>query len=98
MIFTANWPAARSEVWKTLLKARAIENQVYVAGVNRIGTDGNGVLYIGESQIINPRGEILTESFITNNGSFSFEISMSELTSFRGKFPVAGDADQFIII
>jgi predicted amidohydrolase len=98
MIFTANWPAARSEVWKTLLKARAIENQVYVAGVNRTGTDGNGVLYLGESQLINPRGEILTESFITNDVSFSFEISMSELTAFRGKFPVAVDADQFIII
>lgn len=98
MIFTANWPAARSEVWKTLLKARAIENQVYVAGVNRIGTDGNGVLYLGESQIINPQGEVLTESFISSDGLFSYEISMSELMTFREKFPVAKDADQFLII
>lgn len=98
MIFTANWPTVRSEVWKTLLKARAIENQVYVAGVNRTGTDGTGVLYLGESQIINPRGEVLTESFITNDGVFSYDISMNDLTAFREKFPVAGDADQFIII
>jgi len=97
MIFTANWPAARNEVWKTLLKARAIENQVYVAGVNRTGTDGTEVLYLGESQIINPRGEVLPETFNSSDQLFSYEVSMSELVTFREKFPVAKDADQFLI-
>jgi omega-amidase len=97
MIFSANWPAARNEVWKTLLKARAIENQVYVAGVNRIGTDDAGVLYLGESQLINPRGEVLPTSNQSNKGLFSYDISMEGLTAFREKFPVAKDADQFTI-
>lgn len=98
MIFIANWPSSRNEVWKILLKARAIENQVYVAGVNRIGTDGEGILYLGESQVINPRGEALQESHLTNNGLLSFEISKNKLNDFREKFPVAKDADRFIII
>lgn len=98
MIFTANWPASRNEVWKTLLKARAIENQVYVAGVNRVGKDGNDISYIGESQIINPRGEVLSGSDQTIDGYLSYDISLKELNDFRAKFPVANDADQFLII
>ncbi|MCX6239718.1 MAG: amidohydrolase [Bacteroidia bacterium] len=98
MIFTANWPASRSEVWKTLLKARAIENQVYVTGVNRIGTDGNGISYIGESQFVNYRGEVLTENNISTSGLLSYEISKKELNNFREIFPVANDADRFLII
>lgn len=98
MIFTANWPASRSEVWKILLKARAIENQVYVAGVNRIGTDGEGISYLGESQIINPRGEALQENHHMNNGLYTYDISKEKLNDFREKFPVAADADQFLII
>lgn len=98
MIFTANWPASRNEVWKVLLKARAIENQVFVAGVNRIGKDGNDVSYIGESQIFNARGELLSESNVNNEGFFTCEISRKELNDFREKFPVANDADQFLII
>lgn len=98
MIFTANWPASRSEVWKILLKARAIENQVYVAGVNRIGTDEAGVLYIGESQMINPRGELLPETGLTSNGWLSYEISKKKLDDFRKKFPVSTDADHFLIL
>lgn len=97
MIFTANWPSSRSEVWKILLKARAIENQVYVAGVNRIGTDGEGILYLGDSQVINPRGEALNESASTNKGLLTFEIPKNKLSDFREKFPVSNDADRFII-
>ena len=98
MIFTANWPASRNEVWKTLLKARAIENQVYVAGVNRIGKDGNDISYIGESQILNSKGEMMSGSERTIDGYLSYEISLKELNDFREKFPVANDADQFLII
>ena len=98
MIFTANWPASRKDVWNILLKARAIENQVYVAGVNRVGTDGNGILYLGESQMVNSRGEVLTGNTLTTHGLFSYEISKSALNDFREKFPVANDADRFVII
>jgi omega-amidase len=56
MIFSANWPESRQAVWNTLLKARAIENQCYVAGANIIGIDGQGIKYCGESAIIDPYG------------------------------------------
>ena len=97
MIFTANWPSSRKEVWKILLKARAIENQVYVAGVNRVGTDGNNIVYIGESQIVNPRGEMMAEIHQPACDWLSYEISMRELNEFRMKFPVTDDADRFSI-
>jgi omega-amidase len=98
MIFTANWPASRSEVWNILLKARAIENQVYVSGVNRVGQDGNGICYTGESQVINARGRRLAESNSIIEGFLTYEISLKELNDFRLKFPVCDEADQFIIV
>lgn len=58
-LYVANWPAPRSLHWQTLLTARAIENQAYVAGCNRVGTDGNGLHYRGDSRIINPQGDII---------------------------------------
>ena len=97
MLFTANWPISRSIVWNTLLKARAIENQVYVAGVNRIGIDGNGIKYLGESQLINPYGHPIIEPVLKDEGLFTGEISLTELNEFRQKFPVADDADLFEI-
>jgi len=97
MIFTANWPDSRNEVWNVLLKARAIENQVFVAGVNRIGKDGNEIYYKGESQVINAKGEILIYSDQTVNGLQTYSISRMELVDFRNKFPVAREADQFVI-
>ena len=97
MIFAANWPDSRSEVWKILLKARAIENQVYVAGVNRIGTDGNGISYNGESQIINARGEVTNPILLSQDKLPTFSISKKELDDFREKFPVCRDADSFLI-
>jgi omega-amidase len=98
MIVTANWPASRGEVWNTLLKARAIENQVYVAGVNRIGTDGSGVVYNGDSQIVSAKGEVLQQSDVTNEKLYCFELSKQSLTEFREKFPVANDADSFALV
>lgn len=97
MLFTANWPMSRSIVWNTLLKARAIENQVYTAGVNRIGSDGNGIRYIGESQVINPYGKAILETVNQEEGLFSCELSLTELNDFRQKFPVSEDADLFEI-
>ncbi|MCL7153726.1 amidohydrolase, partial [Escherichia coli] len=61
-LYVANWPAPRSRHWQTLLAARAIENQVYVAGCNRVGDDPNGLNYSGDSLIISPQGEILADA------------------------------------
>ncbi len=97
MINCANWPASRSDVWTTLLKARAIENQVYVAGVNRTGTDGNGIRYDGHSLIVDPRGREIAVT--TGNGEqiIAAKLSKSPLDRFRKKFPVLPDADPFTI-
>ncbi len=97
MIFSANWPDVRREVWNTLLKARAIENQVFVAGVNRTGTDGEGIFYNGDSQMINARGEVMVQSVYNENRLLTFSISKQELNDFREKFPVSKDADHFLI-
>ena len=98
MIFTANWPDSRKEVWNVLLKARAIENQVFVAGVNRIGKDGNEISYQGDSQIINARGEVLALTEPSVGGLQTYSISRKELVDFRIKFPVAREADQFLLL
>ena len=97
MIYSANWPVARKTAWTTLIRARAIENQCFVAGVNRVGTDGNGFLYYGDSMLINPSGEIITSAGSEQEGSVTGEISLNELSEFRAKFPFLSDADNFII-
>lgn len=97
LIYTANWPAVRESVWKSLLTARAIENQSYVIGVNRIGEDGNGLAHSGASGLINSRGEWISypqsKSFI-----HSFTLNYEELSTFREKFPVSLDGDRFQIL
>lgn len=97
MINCANWPASRSDVWTTLLKARAIENQVYVAGVNRTGTDGNGIRYHGHSMIVDPRGKEIAETMNSGEQIIAAKLSKSSLDRFRKKFPVLPDADDFTI-
>jgi omega-amidase len=96
IIYSANWPESRREVWITLLKARAIENQCYVAGANRTGTDGEGIKYHGDSMVIDPRGRIVV-SANDEEGSVTAELSMTELSDFRSKFPIFKDADDFTI-
>jgi omega-amidase len=97
LIYAANWPEVRRNVWSTLLKARAIENQCYVAGSNRTGTDGEGISYCGESSIINPRGELVSLAESNSQCSVTAELDMAELLDFRNKFPVSNDADDFTI-
>jgi predicted amidohydrolase len=97
MIVSANWPESRRSVWNTLLKARAIENQCYVAGSNRIGTDGEGIKYCGDSVIINPKGEISASADENRECIITTKLSMSELSEFRSKFPAWKDADDFTI-
>ncbi len=96
LINSANWPEARRDVWVTLLKARAIENQCFVAGANRTGIDGKGVKHCGNSMIINPRGEIMA-SADSSETVLTTEISMPELHAQRKKFPVHLDSDDFLI-
>ena len=98
MLFTANWPAARMQVWQTLTRARAIENQLFVAGVNRTGSDGAGVEYSGQSIIIDPKGRIVCDMKGATDVVASCELSLAELNRFRTKFPVSNDADDFVIL
>jgi predicted amidohydrolase len=97
MICVANWPAARSDAFTTLLKARAIENQCYVIGVNRVGVDGNGLEYSGDSCILGPKGEIIESSLPGAIECKIAELSINKLNDFRVKFPVLNDADRFEI-
>jgi len=95
LIYVANWPQVRREPWKKLLLARAIENQCYVVGVNRVGTDGNGHSYSGDSSFIDPKGEYLLELQDAKNTLRSCTVDYSSLLDFRMKFPVMNDADIF---
>lgn len=98
LVYSANWPNARNDVWNTLLKARAIENQCYVVGVNRIGTDGNGIYYSGDSQVLNSKGKQIEQSLSAQKELLSATLSFRELSDFRSKFPVLNDSDDFSLI
>ncbi|MGR3811408.1 amidohydrolase [Jiulongibacter sp. NS-SX5] len=93
-IYVANWPKVRMNVFNTLLTARAIENQAYTIGVNRVGEDENGITYNGMSKGIDPKGEIISE-LEDNPGLLQMHLSKTELEEFRKKFPVSLDADDF---
>lgn len=95
LIYVANWPEPRRDVWKTLLKARAIENLSYCIGVNRVGTDGRGVSYVGESMIVNGKGQILNDLKAGSEDIIYTEISLSALRKLRNDFPAHKDADNF---
>ena len=98
LVYLANWPSNRDEVWNTLLKARAIENQAYVAGVNRVGVDGQMIHYSGHSQVLNAKGQsIIAEQNQGEEGILAAEISFTELLEFRTSFPVLNDADSFLM-
>jgi len=97
IICIASWPDVRREAWQTLLKARAIENQCYVIGVNRTGVDNEGFKYAGDSVILNPAGKILAKVNDYEQGIATAEITTEELTRFREKFPFWKDADDFSI-
>lgn len=97
LIYVANWPASRAKVWNTLLMARAIENMCFVCGVNRIGTDGNGLTYNGCSRLLNARGDEISNIEQNRDQVETVYISKTELEQFRNKFPVWKDADTFDI-
>ena len=91
-IFTAEWPEKKSEVWNTLLRARAIENQSYIVGVNRVGIDDSDIKYKGESMILNMKGRVVAQA---NEGEsiFTAELNKEDLTAFREYFRVSADWD-----
>jgi omega-amidase len=96
LIYVANWPKPRAAVWSSLLVARALENQSFVIGVNRVGMDGMGLEYSGDSAIIDFKGNLISQ-LSTNEGILRAEISKIELSDFREKFPAHLDADEFEI-
>lgn len=98
LVFLANWPERRSHAWRTLLQARAIENQCYVIGVNRVGTDGQDVLHSGESMIVNPLGIILNEGESGKNTSLRACLDPTEPAATRNQFPFLKDADRFLLL
>jgi omega-amidase len=95
LLYVANWPERRSYAWKTLLAARAIENLAYVAGVNRIGNDGNFIYHSGDSAIYNFKGEVITSALIATEEVIYTGLSKQELDEFRKSFPAGADADTF---
>ena len=97
LIYIANWPEARRKVWKSLLVARALENQAYVVGVNRVGVDGRDISYAGESMIVGPMGNIVSKISAHKESVETVSLSLDDLITFREKFPVHLDADNFRI-
>jgi omega-amidase len=96
LLYVANWPAARAEHWRSLLQARAIENQCFVAGVNRVGRDGNNLDYDGHSAVINPLGDGLLHAG-SQAGLFQCTIELPTVTQWRQRFPAWMDADDFTL-
>jgi omega-amidase len=97
LIYVANWPERRSHAWKTLLCARAIENQCYVVGVNRVGTDGKNINHSGNSLIIDPLGEVLYHK-ADEEDVFTIHLEKERLDEVRAKFPFWKDGDDFKIV
>ncbi len=96
-IYVANWPAVRAYPWNMLLIARAIENQAFVLGVNRVGTDGLGNTYSGHSGLIDAKGRVLSEAPENKEGVMRVSLSAKELQQLRNKFNVGMDWDRFEI-
>lgn len=98
LVNVANWPEARNDVWNTLLKARALENQCYAIGVNRIGKDGNGIAYSGNSAVYHPKGTVVAAIAGATEDALTCVLSGDELLEFREKFPAWKDRDDFRIM
>ena len=96
LIYVANWPERRSHAWKTLLCARAIENQCYVVGVNRVGSDGKNVNHSGNSLVIDPLGQVLYHMADEEDVN-TITLQKEMLEDVRSKFPFWKDADDFRI-
>lgn len=98
LIYAANWPRSRMNVWNTLLQARAIENLAYVCGVNRVGEDGMKIKYNGQSCLVDFKGNKMLSLNNPEEAVATVSISKKELNIFREKFPVWKDADKFTLL
>lgn len=96
LVYVANWPERRSHAWKTLLQARAIENQSFVIGVNRVGKDGNDIAHSGDSMIVDPLGTVLYHAG-PQEEIFTYVLEKEKLDEVRGRFPFWKDGDHFSI-
>jgi predicted amidohydrolase len=94
VLFVANWPAARAHAWRTLLRARAIENLAYCIGVNRVGVDGNRIPYSGDSAVLDYLGQAMAD-LGTQEQTVTVTLDPAALAAFREKFPAWMDADAF---
>ena len=97
LICPANWPSARAKVWQTLLPARALENQCYVCGVNRIGKDGQGTDHRGDSVLIDFKGNRIAETAADKESVVTCILLKDQLNHFHERFPAWMDADEFDI-
>lgn len=96
LVYVANWPEVRIHAWRSLLVARAIENQCYVAGVNRVGPDGNGIGHDGHSMVVDPLGNILCEE-IGHEAIKTIRLDRGHLENVRKRMPFWRDADAFTL-
>ncbi len=97
LLYVANWPERRSHPWKSLLTARAIENQSYVIGVNRVGDDGNGIYHSGDSMVVDALGNTLYHKK-DEEDMHTIVLEKESLQQVRDKFPFWKDADNFRIL
>lgn len=97
-ILIANWPMQKSFVWNTLLSARAIENQAYYIGVNRVGIDHNNIPYIGETKVVDGKGRTIAQIEGDKEDILEFELDKESLDKFRGYFTVYNDWDKFEVL
>lgn len=97
LVNVANWPERRGTPWRALLQARAIENQCYVIGVNRVGNDGHNIYHRGDTSLIDPVGEIIYQK-AHDEDVFTYTLSRTHLDELRAKFPFMKDADEFMIL
>ena len=97
IINVANWPASRQHVWTTLLTARAIENQCYVVGLNRVGVDGTGLDHCGNSLMVDYKGRTIKSIPYGIEDHFTISIDLDEQNLFKKDFPAHLDADGFDI-
>lgn len=97
-IYVANWPQVRNHPWQVLLQARAIENLCYVAGVNRVGVDGNELPYSGDSALINFKGHAQLQAEPGEVEVLTTTLDLKALEDFRTAFPASNDADRFTFL
>jgi predicted amidohydrolase len=97
LVYVANWPKDRIDAWDTLLKARAIENQAYVCGVNAVGTDSYNIQHNGHSVLLDPRGKNLVDFEVSEQAAKTGEVNIEKLRRIREQFPFLKSGDKFTI-